>query len=257
MKIGICDDEPLDVARIKKLVLESQCVDEECIIAEYTPESLAMDVAEDFFDCQILIMDIYFASKSNKTTNKGAGRTKGKASFDGVNLAVQINKKFPLCKIIFTSAYMDFTEHVYEADHVYFVLKKNLEHFLRDSLEKAIKVYREDARDNVVEFFHKGKKTWVKARDIFSVERFDRNIRIITNEEEYVCIKSLRQFADEVNCEPIVRCNSSTLVNLRHIKTMSQKKLTLENGKEYEISETYGENLKKAYLLWWCGGREK
>ena len=96
-------------------------------------------------------------------------------------------------------------------------------------------------------------QTWIKARDIYSVERFDRNIRIFTKEETYVCIKSLRQFVDEVKCEPIVRCNSSALVNLRHIKTMTQKNITLESGKEYEISETYADSLKKEYLIWWRG----
>ena len=29
MKIGICDDEPMEIARLKTLVLESRCIDEE------------------------------------------------------------------------------------------------------------------------------------------------------------------------------------------------------------------------------------
>ena len=255
MKIGICDDEPMDIARVKKLVLENQCIDEEYIVTEYNPESLAVDVAEDFFDCQILIMDIYFASGASGKNKNNGNLIREKARFDGVDLAMQINKKFPLCQIIFTSTYMDFTEYVYQAEHVYFILKNNLEHFLRDALEKAIKAYQEDARDNVIEFFHKGKKTWIKARDIYSVEKVDRNIRICTCTEEYVCIKSLRQFADEVKGEPIVRCNSSALVNLRHIRTMTQKTLIVENGKEYEISETYGEKVKHRYLTWWSKGK--
>ena len=242
MKIGICDDNSEEIVKVRKLIEETKFLDDELLIEEYNPDSLLMDITEEFFDCQILITDIYFGEK----------RVDGK-SYDGVDMSKIINEKYPHCKIIFISQYMDFTEYVYQADHIYFILKKNMEHFLGEALKKAVKAYNDDAREKFIDFFHKSKRTWVKLRDIFSIEKVDRNIKIMTDKEDYICIKSLKKIADEVQDEPIVRCNNATLVNLRHVKTISSRKIVLENDNEYEISDTYGDSVKKAYLKWWKG----
>lgn len=239
MKIGICDDNPAEILKIRKLIEGMKLYDGGTTIEEFNPDSLYMDISEDFFDCQVLVTDIYFGEK----------RVDGK-SFDGVDLAKIVNEMYPLCKIVFLSQYMDFTEYVYQADHIFFVLKKNVENFLEDALKKAIKAYNDDAKEKFIEFFHKSQKTWVKLRDILSVEKFDRNVKILTATDSYISIKSLKKVADEVKEEPIVRCNNATLVNLRHIKSISSKKITLENGQEYEISDTYGDTVKKAFLRW-------
>ncbi|MCR5774942.1 MAG: response regulator transcription factor [Lachnospiraceae bacterium] len=240
MKIGICDDRPTEIIRVKKLIDGMQSLDEELIIEEYNPDSLCVDLTEGFFDCQILITDIYFGQSGT-----------GEKAYDGVDMAALINRRYPLCKIIFISQYMVFTEHVYRTDHIYFILKKNLEYFLEDAIRKAIAAYNDDAREDFVEFFHKSQKTWVKLRDIYSVEKDERNIKILTESGEYICIKSLRRFANEIKEEPIVRCNNATLVNLRHAKSITAKRILLENGKEYEISSTYSNMVKKQYLCWW------
>ncbi len=240
MKVGICDDEKNMIKKVRKIVEESGLFDDELDIVEYNPESMFFDISENYFDCQILITDIYFGG--SKWNDK---------SFDGVDMAGILNKKYPLCKIIFMSQYMVFAEKVYETDHIYFILKKNMEKFLPNALKKALITYREDAKDTILEFFSQGKKTFIKLRDIVSVEKNDRNIKILTNDESYDSIKTLKQFLDDITEEPIVRCNSSSLVNIRYIKKFSLNSLVLTNDKIYDIGETYKDDVKKSYLRWW------
>lgn len=240
MKVGICDDEKLAIPKIRKLVEKSWDYDDELEIVEYNPESLLLDISENYFDCSILITDIYF----------GESRWDDKL-FDGVDLAEMMNKKYPMCKIVFLSQYMVFAEKVYETDHVYFVYKDNAEKNLPNAIKKAVLTYKEDSRESVVEFFSQGRRTWIKVRDIVSVEKEDRNIKILTNDESFVSILPLKQFLEEINEEPVVRCNSSVLVNIRYVKKFTLNNIVLTNDKEYEISDTYRNDVKSTYLRWW------
>ena len=241
MKIGICDDDPAEIVRIRSIIKEKKNKGEVFELEDYKPENLQADVAEGYFDCQILVMDVYFEHGSRE------------ADYDGIDLAKQVNEKYPLCKIIFVSSFSEYTEYVYDTDHVFFIQKKNMEHFIGNALQKAVKAYHEDEKERIIEFFNKGQKTWVRLRDILFVEKDDRNIRIHTANESYSSIKSLKQFQDDVKGEPITRCNSATLVNIRYVKTLSTRALTLENGQEFDISDTYAEQVKKTFLNWWKG----
>lgn len=242
MKIGICDDERTEVLKIRKIVEKCELFEEAVEIIEYNPSSLLTDVEENFFDCQILITDIYYG-----------GYKFNEEEYDGVEVAKLINRKYPLCKVIFMSQFADFTEYVYEADHIYFVQKKNIGSFLVKALEKAVRTYREDAKENVIEFFSSGKKTWVKLKDILSVEKDGRNIKILTENGSFSNIKTLKQFisSEDISDEPIERCNSSSLANIRHVKNCTNTHCILDNGLEYDITETYRESFMKAYLRWW------
>ena len=240
MKIGICDDEKSMIQKVRKVVEATGMFDEKFDIVEYDPEGLLFDISENYFDCQILITDIYFDNC----------KWEGKP-LDGVEMAEILNKHYPFCKIIFLSQYSGFTEKVYETDHIYFILKKNIDKFLPNALKKALITYKQDSKDAVLEFFSQGKKTWIKIRDIISVEKYERNIKIITTGESYISIKTLKQFLEDVADEPIVRCNSSALINLRYIKKLSGGSLTLSNDSQYEISDTYSDLVKRGYLRWW------
>lgn len=56
---------------------------------------------------------------------------------NGIDLAKKITIEAPFCQIIFLTGYVDFAPYVYEADHLYFVLKTQLDTMMPKALEKA------------------------------------------------------------------------------------------------------------------------
>lgn len=57
---------------------------------------------------------------------------------DGIELAKKLNRLAPGCKIIFLTGFLDYATEVYETEHVYFVLKSEMEHRLGRALQKAV-----------------------------------------------------------------------------------------------------------------------
>ena len=57
---------------------------------------------------------------------------------DGIELAGEINRIAPECKIVFVSSYIFYAPDVYNTEHIYFVLKSQMDERLPMALEKAV-----------------------------------------------------------------------------------------------------------------------
>ena len=68
-------------------------------------------------------------------------------SMDGIELAKRINEIAPECQVIFLSGHIEYASKVYDAEHVFFVLKSQSETYLKGALEKAMH-RRESAKAN-------------------------------------------------------------------------------------------------------------
>lgn len=235
MKFGICDDEVEQTKVVRAILEDNKLVQDDDTIQIFTPDEINNDVEEKNFDCDILITDIYYAG----------------SKFTGIDMAKKINKVYPLCKIVFISSYGDFAEDTYEADHVYFVQKKNVDTILPRAVKKAIRVHQEEAVEKVFSFFSEGLQTYVRVRDILYIERDERNIRIVTKDKPYPCIYSLAKVMKKLQNENLVRANGSIIVNVAHIKSITTEEITMTDGKMTEISPIYARKVKDAYMQWW------
>ena len=57
---------------------------------------------------------------------------------DGIEEAVRLNALVPSCRIIFVANSLRFATEVYRADHVWFILREELESRIGPALEKAL-----------------------------------------------------------------------------------------------------------------------
>ncbi len=234
MIFGICDDELEETGFVQKTLHENNLLRQEDKVKVYTPDVLSSEIENNKFECDILITDIQFAG----------------FDFDGIYLVKIINEKYPLCEIVFMSNYADFSDKIYEAEHVYFVQKKNVESVMPKAIEKALKACKEESGGKVFGFYSDGVQTYLRVRDILYVERDKRNINIITKDKNYPCIYSLTKLIHMIEDEHLVRANGSVVINIAHVNSVSASEICIDNGKNIETSARFQSKVKTAYIRW-------
>ena len=139
MKIIICDDERMDAERAKIILLSCKCVQEEDITI-LTPQEMHLGLEVQDIKCDIAIMDIEYENRQ----------------FNGITLSKELNKKLPLCQIIYLTWGLEFAPEVYDTIHCYFVLKQNEEKMLPRAMEKAIQIYCDQEDHEIIELRNHG-----------------------------------------------------------------------------------------------------
>ena len=120
LQIAVCDDEKLYLNEVLKILHETLDGPPNKIQAFQNSAALIAAVEEDGYIPDIAVLDIRMDE------------------VDGITLAKQLNKASPTSKIIFISSYSGYLMDVYETEHVYFVLKPNMEERLPAALQKAL-----------------------------------------------------------------------------------------------------------------------
>lgn len=235
MRIGICDDNKADCYEAKEILGHCDMVrTEEFPIACLSPDDVVLDLEEGLFACDLMVLDIEFENEK----------------YNGIRLAKRINQIAPLCQIIYLTDFLEFAPEVYETEHCYFVLKKNMKVMLPLAFEKAYRLYERDKRQMFIELVSEGKKHYLPIHEIIYMEKEGRRLRIYTIHGDYYCYESLAAAVKRCGGE-LVRCHGSYIINLHYVKYYGREKLTLANGMQIPIGRTYQEQMKAAYLNYW------
>lgn len=236
MKIGICDDRMTDAERAKEILCT--CLKKEAgewSIDCISPEDLLWDLEEQKFDYDMMVMDIDLENES----------------YNGISLSKRINEQNSLCQIIYLTDYLEFAPDVYETEHCYFVLKKNMDVMLFPAFEKAKKLLDQMGREQVLELTSDGVKQYVKVSEIHYIEKEERRLHICTENGELFSYDSLRKVAAKSKGQ-LVRCHGSYLVNLRYIERYEKDAFLLAGGVRVPIGRSYQTQTKKSYMDYWA-----
>lgn len=235
MRIGICDDKKTDREAAKRALRQSGVVKAgEFSIVCLSPDDLLLDLEEEMFAYDLIVMDIEF----------------GNEEYNGISLSGRINQIAPLCQIIYLTDFLEFAPEVYETGHCYFVLKKNMEVMLPLGVEKACRLYEREKQHTFLELVSEGKKQYLPIHEIFCMEKEGRQLRVYTTWGDYYSYQSLTAIAKKCGGE-MVRCHGSYIVNLHYVKHYGREKMMLANGMQIPIGRTYQEQIKNAYLNYW------
>ncbi len=98
--------------------------------------------------------------------------------------------------VIFISGYAEYCTDVYEAEHVYFLLKPIKPEQLRQAIEKALAVRTDDPGDFPVR--ESGGIRRVAIGGVYSIESFYRKLRIRTQGEVIECYGTLSELPENV-----------------------------------------------------------
>lgn len=120
LQIAVCDDEKLYLNEVLQILHDTLGDTPNRIQTFQNSAALLAAVEEDGYIPNIAVLDIRMDE------------------VDGITLAKQLNRASPTSKVIFISSYSGYLMDVYETEHVYFVLKPNMEERLPVALQKAL-----------------------------------------------------------------------------------------------------------------------
>lgn len=235
MRIGICDDIKKERIHIEEVLKNSKVFNKyDDTITLYSPEEVMMDLEEKVFCCDIMIMDIEFEHEE----------------WNGITLAAQINELTPSCQIIYLTHILEFAPEIYETDHCYFVLKKNMDIMLPNAMIKARRLFDKMLVQSAVEITSDGHTIYILQKDIIYVSRQERKIIVHTTHMEYECYMSLSAFLKMVG-DDFVRCHGGYIVNLSFITYLGTDYIMVGEQTKIPIGTTYCNRVKQKYLLHW------
>ena len=230
LRIAVCDDEPLHCAYAAQMIRTHP----ECRSAEIrqflSPQELLNALESETFLADIAVVDIRMEE------------------MNGIALAREINARAPGCQIIFLSSYLEYAPDVYDAEHVYFLLKEQMKTRLMPALQKAIEKLR-STMPRVIVLKERSISYQIPVSEILYFERVLRKTRIVSTSGEYWSKLTPAALLSEVDGSSFCRCHQSFYVNMQHVVSMNPDSFTLSNGKPIFISRTYKKAAKEQFLF--------
>jgi DNA-binding LytR/AlgR family response regulator len=231
LKIAICDDEKLHLENAVRLVERGA--------QQYMPDIETFGGAEDLmravslreYSPDIAVLDIQMAGT------------------DGITLAQELNKALPLCQIIFLTSFLDFATNVYEAQHIYFVLKNDAESRMGSALEKAVQALSlsRGADPSICVKSH-GTLSVIPVSDIFYVERCGRKTRIAAKDGDIFVSQTPQQLLCGSVVSRFIRCHQSFWVNEEKVVSLNGSDFVLSSGTAIPISRTFRKPVKDRFF---------
>ncbi len=161
----------------------------------------------------------------------------------GIDLVRSLQQK-PM--IIFTTAYKKFAYEGFELEAVDYLLKPFSHERFSKAVDKAVALYNQKtAPVNVsmpesIYVRSEYKMVQILLTDIDYVEALEDYIKIhLLNARPILTLMTLKAFADKLPGEFFKRIHRSYIVPVAKIKSMANKKLTLQSGVILPVSDTY------------------
>lgn len=230
MKIAVCDDNIVILSREEACIKKYRPEDE---IRCYRDPDKLMQEAESY-NPDVIFMDIDL----NKNDN-------------GIDYAVKINDLLPDVFIVFVSQYGEYAVDAHRAEHIYYVLKDEMESKFPNvfkRIEKKILGERKGDDGLYVTTLYSRDKIFVKYRDILYISTSQRHTEIHTVSETYVSNTKIDIFLEEVKTPDIVRCHQSFAVNLANIANYSREEVMMKDGAYVPISRKYIATVRDAFV---------
>ena len=220
LKLFLCDDDPLHLQH------EAAYIGSLSLGAEYELETFAEPsrvlarIREG--DCpDIAVLDIEMPK------------------VDGISLAEKLNQLCPRCKIIFLTGYTDYTYDAYYADHIWYVLKTDMEKYLPAALKKAIAGANGAPAEPYLLLQQQRTQRRVPVKNVLYLERVTYRTRVKTLDGELYVRAVPVELIRHLPADSFVRCHQSFWVNAEKISALVGKSFLLADGSKVPISRTY------------------
>lgn len=157
---------------------------------------------------------------------------------NGIDLAREINTACPGCKIIFLTAYPQYTSDAYFAEHTWFILKKDVARYLPAALDKALQSMDPGAEEAAVWVRNRGGAQKIPVSRIVYVERVGHRTKIVTPEGALLCRQRPEELLAGVPDGTFIRCHQSFWVNPDKIFSRIGDSFHMIDGSEILISRS-------------------
>lgn len=231
MLIAVCDDEALHRERTAALLrreLWERTVDIDCFDSA---QSLLRSVSLGDYAPDIAVLDIQMDG------------------MDGISLAKRLNELAPGCRVIFLTSFLSFATDVYSAEHVYFIVKDELEKRLGDALRRAVaSMPAASARPAVLRVPTKQSTELLPLSRVLYLERTGRKTRIVTLDGERLVSAAPGELLSGDLGAAFIRCHQSYWVSFPKIATMNGDGFVLTDGSLVPISRSYRQRTRSRFF---------
>ncbi len=241
LKIAVCDDMQSHRESIKAItdrILSTELSDEYYSkpVIEYSEfssvDGVLASITEGGQKYNLLLSDIQMSD------NKA----------NGIDLAKEINKLLPDCRIIFVTGYPDYAMDVYETNHVYLVLKSRMNEGLATALKKAVRDLFNSSDQRIAVSSANGTAV-LKASEIIYLERAGRGTAIVTDRSTVESKQSLNEIQKILPESKFIKCHNSFVVNLDKIKIYRAASVLTENDTEIPISKKFKDSFNNSFFM--------
>lgn len=225
--IAVCDDEPVHLEYTRTLVQKTLPPSQFETDSFSRAELLLHAMEKGDYRPDIAVLDILMDG------------------LDGIELAKKLNKLAPECKIIFLTSFLEYATEVYETEHIYFVLKSEMEQRLEPALQKALETPMAVCYIHVKQA--KG-TTLIPLNQILFLERNGRKTRVQTENEELLTIQTPQELLADIPKEAFIRCHQSYWVQTTKILALKNNDFYLPNDYRIPLSRTYRQEAKEQFF---------
>lgn len=233
LTIAICDDQKEHLQYAKELVdqtfaAEGQLIRKECF---QSAEELLLWLEEANQGLDIAVLDIEMDGE------------------DGIALAKHLNTIVPTCRIIFLTSYLDYAMDVYEAEHIWFVIKAQAEEYFPLAAKKAIQSLKDRETAVPALIVHENRqKTVIPIDQILYLSKAGRKGQVVCFDGEHLDRKGPAALIPDVYRDYFLRCHEGYWVNTRMIAHLDRDCFILRDGSRVPISRSYKEEVREEFF---------
>ncbi len=231
LNIAVCDDDEKDADVIVKILEESDIAD--ISVSLYTtPSKLLSDYTKaGAFD--VLFLDVEMRG------------------FTGLELASQI-RNIPdySVKIIYVSSYPDYMKDSFNVHAYHYLTKPVSAEMLHEVLSNVVQEKNNSTERRILIHCKEGEHLY-NPDDIFYVnvdKTTRRNVCFHLADDQILSHTSIKEYEETLLDNNFIYVYRSTLVNLRHLRTIMKKSVILDNKVTLPLSRRYEQNIRQEYV---------
>lgn len=235
INIGICDDETIELEKIRTKVVEVfKQIKVDIEIYTYTSSKKLIDVMlndEEQFD--ILLLDIDMPEMSG---------------LEAARLVRDYNENIIL---IFVSAHEQFVFKSLEYAPFRYIRKNKISDELPLAMKAAFSRLEADKDRSIIVKMEDGEKRLYYS-EIMYYETEARKLKIHLSSGKILSVwKTIKEFSSEINDERFIQLHSGCVVNVKYIDEISSFDVTLDNSERLIVSRRRVKDVKEELLKYW------
>ncbi|MDO4192199.1 MAG: LytTR family DNA-binding domain-containing protein [Erysipelotrichaceae bacterium] len=233
LNIAICDDNSTHLKLAENLV--TSCLDQDhkndLIQLFSSAEELLSEINKDYYAPDIAVLDIELGGE------------------DGISLAKRMNQLVPMCRIIFLTGYIDYAPDAYEAEHIWFVVKKTADRYFPLAMKKALQsLDSSQAAVPGIIIREKGKSIVLPVNQILCISKVSRKSQILCKDREYYDTRRPALLIPKELEKQFIHCHQGYWVNISMIRELDHDILVLEDGTRIPISRTHKDEVRERFF---------
>lgn len=231
MRVGICDGDSAFLNRLQRaleLFMEEKgmCAQICCFPdAELLTEYLSSEILD------LVFLNVMVGERS------------------GIETAKMIGKLHPECSIVFCSDSLEQAVEVYEADHFYYLIRRDAEKCLPKVMERALDIQRRKRGKLCI--YSCGKYEIVPVSEILYVERSGKKSYLhLSDGTQVETPEKIGEIEQKLTWPWFSRCHNSFIISFEWMRVYSRYRLVMEDGREIPVSRPYLVRVRKAFSEW-------